>query len=136
MTFIASLDRYSEKMKKDMEAVARRLVLDVGTALVMRSPVGQPSLWRSPAPPGYVGGRFRANWQHGYNKLPSGDLPDIDKTGAVSLARIRSGVSQSPAAGIHFLTNNLPYAQRIEDGWSHTQAPQGVVQLTLIEFSK
>ena len=30
-----------------------------------------------------------------------------------------------------FLTNGLPYAQRIEDGWSTQKAPDGVLKLTL-----
>jgi hypothetical protein len=32
-----------------------------------------------------------------------------------------------------FITNNLPYAQRIEDGYSQ-QAPAGMVKVTINEF--
>lgn len=135
MTFLASLDRYAAGAKQDMATIARRLVLDVGTRLVMRSPVGDATAWRNPPPAGYVGGRFRANWQYGYNDVPVGDLADVDKSGGVSINRVKRGVTASPAAGIHYLANNLPYAQRIENGWSK-QAPAGVVALTLVEFSK
>ncbi len=84
-------------------------------------------------PVGYAGGRFRANWQYGFNSAPTGDLPDIDKSGQMSIDRIRSGVTGHATAGIHYIANNLPYAQRLEDGWSK-QAPNGMVGLTVIEF--
>jgi hypothetical protein len=34
-----------------------------------------------------------------------------------------------------FLTNALPYAIRLENGWSKTQAPQGMVKLSLAEIT-
>jgi hypothetical protein len=35
---------------------------------------------------------------------------------------------------VHFLTNNLPYALRLEYGWSKNQAPAGMVGLAVAEF--
>ena len=34
---------------------------------------------------------------------------------------------------IYYLANNVPYARRLEDGWSR-QAPQGIVGRTVIQF--
>lgn len=133
MTFSDDLAKFSDKAKGRMADVVRKVVIDVGERLVMRSPVGDGTLWQTSPPPGYVGGRFRANWQYGYGSMPPGDLPDIDKTGAASNTRIRSGVTGAPVAGIHYICNNLPYAQRLEDGYSK-QAPTGMVALTVVEF--
>jgi len=36
---------------------------------------------------------------------------------------------------IVYLANNLPYAQRLEDGWSQ-QAPEGMVKLTVQRFQQ
>jgi len=33
-----------------------------------------------------------------------------------------------------YLVNNLPYAQRLEGGWSHRQAPNGMVALSIQKF--
>lgn len=139
-SFVVQLAEFARKAGANADLVVRKTVLDIGTRIVERSPVGDPTLWKHPAPKGYVGGRFRANWQYGsYNysaqgSIPSGDLPDIDPTGGVSLARIEAGLQLEGAAGmIHVILNNLPYAQALEDGWS-SQAPQGMVGLTAIEF--
>jgi len=131
MSFSLDLKRFADKADVNMATAVRKTVMEIGARLVEKTPVGDATLWKSPPPKGYVGGRAKANWQYGFNSAPPGDLPDIDPSGAVSIQSI-SGVFEQPVAGIHYLTNNLPYAQRLEDGWS-TQAPYGMVGLTLIE---
>ena len=96
--------------------------------------MGDPDYWISKPPRGYVGGRARGNWQYGFSRPPSGSLPDIDSSGGVSTSRITEGVKSSPAAGMHYIANNLPYAERLENGWSHRQAPHGMVRLAVVEF--
>jgi len=90
--------------------------------------------FKSKAPKGYVGGRFRGNWQYGNNRKPVGDLPDIDSSGASSMGRIETGVSTSPPFAVHYITNNLPYAMALERGHS-SQAPQGIVGLVALEVN-
>ncbi len=133
MSFALDLSKFAAKAKDNMDAVVRKTVLDIGARIVEKSPVGDATLWQSPPPPGYVGGRFRANWQYAFASVPVGDLPDIDPTGAMSISRISTGLNSAPGAGIHYLCNNLPYAKRLEDGWS-SQAPAGMVGLTVLEF--
>jgi hypothetical protein len=130
-------------MKGRTDMVVRKVLTDIGASLVMKSPVGDRDKWQEniyraskglpPTPAGYVGGRFKGNWSHGFGKAPVGEFLDIDPSGSSSMARITGGVAASPVAGIHYLANNLPYAQRLEDGYS-TQAPNGMMELTLIEF--
>lgn len=132
MTTIAQL---VAKTQKTMGTVSRKIVLEVGRRLVMRSPVGDAKFWKSPAPVGYVGGRFRGNWQHGFNAKPSGEIDVQGKgTAAVSIRAITKGATEH-GTGVHFILNNLPYAQAIENGHSK-QAPQGVVALTVVEFDQ
>jgi hypothetical protein len=130
--FVVDLAALVKKAKGNMDLVVRKIVLDTGTRIVMRSPVGDGSLWRSPPPKGYTGGRFRANWQYGEGAIPQGTSTAIDPSGAVSLARI-AGVRPEAAGKVHYLTNNLPYAMRLETGWSR-QAPGGMVALAVREF--
>lgn len=133
--FTLDLSEYAKKTSSNMDTLVREVIMAVGERIVERSPVGNPSLWKNPAsaPPEYVGGRFRGNWQYHFGTPPEGVLPDIDASGASSLNRLIAGVSASPAAGLHYIANNLPYAQRLEDGWS-TQAPAGMVGLAIVDF--
>ena len=133
MSFGNELRAFAAKTGGKLEDVARDVVLSVGRSVVEKSPVGDATYWKNPPPPGYVGGRFCANWQHGFNTPASGALNDLDPTGGASIMRIQSSTQGSPAAGIHFISNNLPYAQRLEDGYS-MQAPSGMIGLTAIEF--
>ena len=66
---------------------------------------------------GYVGGRFRGNWRYGFNASPSGELDSVDMSGAGTLSAL-ARAAISPGTGVHYITNNLPYAERIENGWS------------------
>jgi hypothetical protein len=60
----------------------------------------------------------------------------VDRTGTVSIQNIVRGVREEGAAGkVHFLTNNLPYALRLEYGWSK-QAPHGMVGVTVKEYQQ
>ena len=133
MSFGNKLHDFAKKTGGKLDDVARDVVINIGKSVVEMSPVGDPDLWVSKPPPGYVGGRFRANWQHGFGSTASGTLDEIDASGGVSLANIQAGVDSNPAAGIHFISNNLPYAQRLENGYS-SQAPAGMVGLTVIKF--
>lgn len=134
-SFAADLSAFASKTKGNMDKVVRKVVLDVGTSVVMKSPVGDGDFWVHPPPPGYVGGRFRGNWQYAFGSIPKGEKDSIDPTGGVSINRVSSGLASIPSAvGIHYVANNLPYAKRLEEGWSHRQAPQGMVMLTVVEY--
>ena len=130
-----NIDQLIAQTQKNLDDKTRRIMIEVGARLVMRSPVGDASYWNPPtAPKGYAGGRFKANWQHGFGDYPSAYFKMEDKTGHASESRMNSGVNRTPAAGIHYFVNNVPYARRIEDGWSRRQAPKGVVKLTSLEW--
>lgn len=135
--FAIDVRAFAEKTKGRFHVFVGKLVLDIGTSLVERSPVGNPDLWASPAPKGYVGGRFRANWQYSTvgAGVPSLPIDAIDASGAETIARIAEGIGLEPAGQVHVLVNNLPYAQALEEGWS-SQAPGGMVGLTVIEFEQ
>ena len=130
--FSVDLNKWVTKAKENTDTLAREVVLGLSERIVERTPVGNPTLWKSPPPPGYVGGRARANWQYGHGAPPQGDLPNIDATGQASLSRIAAGLAAAPAEGVHYLANNLPYAQALEEGHS-TQAPHGMVALAVVD---
>ena len=141
MSFSLDLKAFADKTNAKVNAAVREIVRGVDESLVEKSPVGNADLWAhaESKPKGYVGGRFRANWQYGENEIPSGELYEANNgvgyPGASdTIERAMSKVSLEAGGKHHFLANNLPYAQRLEDGWSSKQAPAGMVAITVIEF--
>lgn len=134
MTFALDLSAFAKKTDERLNLYVKRIVLDVAKELVEMSPVGDASYWQSPPPKGYVGGRFKASWDYGFNEVPSALYREADASGETSLGRIAEGMGER-MAGVHYLANNVPYAMRLEEGWSR-QAPQGMVSLTIIKFDQ
>ncbi len=84
----------------------------------------------------YTGGRFRGNWQVSFDRPATGTVDRIDKAGAATLAAGREILVQydSDTYGSIWFTNNVPYAQRLEYGWSK-QAPAGIVRVVAAEIN-
>lgn len=116
----------------------KKIAFDLLTKIVMRTPVGNPSLWKNPkrAPKGYVGGRARANWQVNVVSPDASRRVGTAKRDAAGSDTIISGLARISSArpgGVIWLYNNLPYIVRLEYGWS-TQAPGGMLRLSLSEI--
>ncbi|KAA0983308.1 hypothetical protein [Pseudomonas sp. ANT_J28] len=83
----------------------------------------------------YVGGRFRGNWQFSVGSPVDGVLDQIDPSGNVSVAVLRTQVQSLTIGQTAYLVNNLPYAVPLEYGHSK-QAPGGMVRITLARFQQ
>lgn len=134
MRFGDQLRAFAHKTDERLNVVVKKIVFDVYFSLNMKSPVGDGDYWQSKPPPGYVGGRYRGNWQYGIGKANTTNNSPADKTGAATSARISAAIPDKMLGKIHYITNSVPYAEAIEKGHSHRQAPHGVVGLTVIEF--
>lgn len=132
-TFALQMAAFIEKTKADADLVVRSVLMKIDGRLVSRSPVGDASYWKSKPPAGYVGGRFRGAWQMSIGS-PSSGTGAIDKDGSATTASHASVGAAAKAGDVIYMTNNLPYAKRIEQGWSR-QAPVGLVALTVVEFN-
>jgi len=132
--FAAQIQAWVDKTKDDADKVVRYALLTIDGRLVQRSPVGDAKFWKHPPPAGYVGGRFRGNWQVSIGAPASGALDAIDPTGSATLAAGQAVISVAKAGQVQYLVNNLPYAKRIEEGWSR-QAPAGLVAITVVEWN-
>lgn len=99
--------------------------------------VGQKKLkklYRLQSGKGYMGGRFRANWQFANGAPASGVIDAVDPSGKETKARLEAGIEATGAGGVTFISNNLPYGHRLEyEGWSKQQ-PAGMVGVTMAEF--
>lgn len=92
------------KMKANADILVSTIVLETQSKLKEQSPVDT--------------GRFRANWMIG-----EGDINDATDTGNDGAYQLEITADKS-----YYITNSLPYAQRLAEGWSQ-QAPAGWVEL-------
>jgi hypothetical protein len=131
--FELAIAAFAAKAKANANLVVRKVVMDIATSLVLRSPVGDAKYWIHAPPPGYVGGRFRGNWQFGIGEIDRTTTTKVDPDGEPTIAGIVGKLPDHLGGQIYYITNSLPYAQALEDGHSR-QAPQGVVGLTWVEW--
>lgn len=130
--FALDLAKFTAKVPKRAKQVVDKIGVDLLTSIVLKTTVGNPALWKGPAPKGYVGGRLRGNWNTGIGSQ-NGISRRADKTGGAAIARGAVTIrAREPETDI-YITNALPYAERVEYGYS-TQAPAGMVRVTVTEF--
>jgi hypothetical protein len=113
--FSADLTKFLRHCDGNIDKAHRMAVVLVAQGTVLGSPVDT--------------GRFRANWQFG-RVLPQGALDQVDKSGAAAIARMAGQVTSVKAGGEVWIVNNLPYAGKLEYGYSQ-QAPSGMARITL-----
>jgi len=83
------------------------------------------------APAGYVGGRFRANWNVTYGAPNFATTESTEKQRGYEEAQKAMTL---PVGGLVYLSNGLPYGPRLEyEGWSK-QAPSGMIRVSALEF--
>lgn len=118
--FTLDIKNFVEKAKKNPETVARQVSFKLFSAVIKASPVDT--------------GRFRMNWQTAGAVAPSGVIDGTDKGGAAAIGDAASYIFAASDWNEFTLTNNLPYAERLEYGWSN-QAPSGVVRVNVARFN-
>ena len=156
--FSISIKKFVDKTGTQMDDVLKKVLFDISTKVVTMSPVGNRELWaiNKPSmglrtwriqhgrpeltlkPEGYVGGRFRANWQIGEGTAPTGEL--FEKSPPASgypskdavLGELQTKILSAKFGKTYWLVNNLPYAVALEYGHSHEQAPAGMVGITMV----
>lgn len=131
---LAKLSGHIDGITRSMNEVAYSAVAVTLTRLDEESPVGDGSLWKRKPPANYQGGQFRGNWQLGVDAKPDGWFPGkIDPSGAETLAANIAAIPNHASRHNYFISNNVPYAWRIEEGWSK-QTPKAMVARVRREF--
>ena len=116
MGFAENLNKLCASAGEKAEMVVRRTALDLQSQMIERSPVGT--------------GRFRGNWQVGIGAMNTDTGSGEDKIGSSAIGRAKTVLDGWKPGQTIILSNSLPYARRLEDGWSQ-QAPSGMVKLTI-----
>ena len=117
------------QMLAEVEWKAKQVLLEVGDRLLEYSPVGDWPSWSKrsqqgrPMPP-YVPGQFKGSWHHSTGAPSTDTSTNIDKSGESSRAEFVAGITAQPF-GVHYFTNNVPYALKLELGNHSDQVPVG-----------
>ena len=121
MSFALDVSKFVEKAKKNPEKVMRQVSIKLFSAIIKASPVDT--------------GRFRMNWMASGSAPSSGTTDATDKSGNIAIGNATSFVLKDTDWREFTLANNLPYAQRLEYGWSQ-QAPAGMVRTNVSRFQQ
>jgi hypothetical protein len=118
--FSKQVQQIVEKTKIRMDVVVRKLCMDMFSDIMMASPV--------------LTGAFRGNWmlsigQPAFSTDKSKKLKEDGAALAATNAAV-AGMGKEAIGSVIYWTNSMPYAYRLEHGWSK-QAPNGMVAVTV-----
>lgn len=114
--FAIDLRKFGEVTWDKATIIFRKITLELDQRVVLSTPVDI--------------GRARGNWFPSLNAPSTSTEATADPTGAATLAAIEATVDAAELGDITWLTNNLPYILKLENGHSQ-QAPQGMVDINL-----
>lgn len=99
---------------KAAELACQKVAMDVLSAVVMATPVDT--------------GRARGNWQASVGTKVDTEVERADKGGqaTATTGAIKIGQMQVPYGQTIWITNNVPYIERLEDGHS-SDKPDGIL---------
>ena len=121
MSFSTQIGLFVKQGKKAPKKTRDQVMLKLFKAVIMDTPVKD--------------GRLRGNWQtqHFSPNLSTKSRPS--KAGSSALSRARKALKFAPMRNDIYFTNNLPYAEAIENG--HGGRPAGVmVQKNVLRFGQ
>ena len=120
----ADLQRIAERNKTKMVKVMQNSLMRLGGNIVAKSPVDT--------------GRFKNNWMAAYGAPDTSTTSNVAKTGfgegrGAVIGRLKEKINVLDTGQYFFFTNSLPYAERLEYGWSE-QSPAGMVRSSIVSW--
>lgn len=114
--FSARIRDIGRQVESNSVEVMKTVALVVDQAVVSATPVDT--------------GRAKTNWIAELNH-PSSQITNIaDPSGSTALSQARTTIASVRQGSTIHITNNLPYIQRLNDGYS-AQAPAGFVEQSI-----
>ena len=116
------MKKFTKKVREFTEIPEKQVrgsLIAMGTRIIKRSPAKT--------------GRFRNNWQFSIDSPLSGGSRSGDKNGTAAQMELAKSAQKMTLGNKFYMTNNLPYAEKLEYG-SSKQAPNGMVRITLAEY--
>lgn len=117
LAFDRQIEAFAKKANISIDRAIRGTSIKLFSAIILASPVDT--------------GRFRANWQASNERPASGEVNGF----ADPVSKVTTYINGAPFANEFTLANNLPYAYKLEFGYSN-QAPQGMVRVNVARFQR
>jgi|TARA_R110000823_G_scaffold7950_7_gene28663 hypothetical protein len=118
MSFAKDLDKITLNLSGYAENMVRATLFNLSYRIIKESPVDT--------------GRFRGNWQASVNTPKVTQLKRKDRTGTSTITAVNNVLEKFSMGQTFYLTNNLPYARRLEYGSHSKQAPNGFLRINVM----
>jgi hypothetical protein len=109
-----------DRQKKNMSLFYKKVAFDVFTEIVLRTPVDT--------------GRARANWVVTIDQPNETEVEGVDKSGTQAMGNGLKTINRANEMPDFWITNNLPYIEKLEFGGSRIKAPAGMVRVTVARW--
>lgn len=120
MSFSGDISRFAKLTKEAQDKIARTAALDLFAGTIRSTPVKD--------------GRARGNWQTTVGSPAGTETRREDPSGTQAIAEVMANTPQGAGQEV-FLTNNLPYIEKLEYG-SSTQAPAGMMRINFARVQR
>lgn len=117
--FNRDIKRFADKAKGNANEASRKIALDLFSSIIESTPVDT--------------GRAKGNWRTSTGAPEYEAIERLDPTGQQAKQEVTLTVDGLEGDWSAFMTNNLPYAEPLERGWSN-QAPAGMVRINVARF--
>lgn len=117
--FEKEIQSFIKKSINKVNNVTQETSAELGSRLVDKTPVDT--------------GHAKANWRLTIGKLDTNEIDAVDPSGGRAKAVIKSMSEQINMGDNVYVSNSVPYINRLEHGHSK-QAPQGMRNTTIAEF--
>ncbi len=122
MTWRNKPSNFTKEVEDDVDGAIRSAAFKILRTVVVRSPVDT--------------GHFKGNWLVAIGFKPRRDTTErVDKGGSSTVSGGLSVISRQSGFASIWISNNLPYGERLNAGHS-TQAPAGFVEAAVRRASR
>lgn len=115
--FATQMKQFENLTIDKAEKVFRKTCFEISNSVISNTPVDT--------------GRAKNNWFPDINKFSSNITDTTNKEGSINL--VTNATPKLKIGDTFTLSNNLPYIERLEYGWSK-QKPNGFVAITIQKF--
>ena len=123
MSWESDWKKIESKIDQTLNKGIRATLFEVSVAIIKETPADL--------------GTARRNWQASVGRGATGEIAaegSVRSSEAKAIAEVDQTVSVA-VGDLYYLTNNLPYIERLEYGWSQ-QAPGGMVRKNMQNFNR
>jgi hypothetical protein len=123
MSWESDWKKIEAKIDQTLNKGIRATLFEVSVAIIKETPADL--------------GTARRNWQASVGRGATGEIAaegSVRSSEAKAIAEVDQTVSVA-VGDLYYLTNNLPYIERLEYGWSQ-QAPGGMVRKNMQNFNR